>query len=105
LKTIIFAETKRDVQKLSDELSSRGFNTGSLHGDKRHRERVRILDDFKKNKISILVATDVAARGLDVPDITHVINYEIPKNYETYIHRVGRTGRANKRGFAFTFVS
>lgn len=104
-KTIIFAETKRDVQKLSDELSLKGFKTGSLHGDKRHRERVRILDDFKKNQISILVATDVAARGLDVPDISHVINYEIPKNYETYVHRVGRTGRANKRGYALTFVS
>lgn len=104
-KTIIFAETKRDVQKLSEELLNRGHKAGSLHGDKRHRERVRILDDFKKNQINILVATDVAARGLDVSDISHVINYEIPKTYDTYIHRVGRTGRANKKGFALTFVS
>jgi superfamily II DNA/RNA helicase len=103
-KTIIFAETKRDVQRLSDDLAQKGFKAGSLHGDKRHRERVRILDDFKKNSITILVATDVAARGIDVPDVSHVINYEIPRTFDTYIHRIGRTGRANKRGNALTFI-
>lgn len=103
-KTLVFAETKRSVQQLADDLKGRGFACGSLHGDKRQRERVRILGDFKTDKINILVATDVAARGLDVPDVSHVINYEIPQTYDTYIHRIGRTGRANKRGHALTFV-
>lgn len=103
-KTIIFSETKRDVQKLSDELKKEGFFVGALHGDKRYRERVSILNQFKENRITILVATDVAARGIDVPDISHVINYEIPQTYDTYIHRIGRTGRANKKGNALTFV-
>lgn len=103
-KTIIFAETKRDVQKLHEDLTSKGFKSGSLHGDKRHGERVRILESFKKNSITILVATDVAARGIDVPDVSHVINYEIPRSYDTYVHRIGRTGRANKKGNALTFV-
>ncbi len=103
-KTIIFAETKRDVQKLHEDLTSKGFKSGSLHGDKRHGERVRILESFKKNGITILVATDVAARGIDVPDVSHVINYEVPRSYETYVHRIGRTGRANKKGNALTFV-
>jgi len=103
-KTVVFAETKRAVQGLADELSKRGLNAGALHGDKRHRERVRTLDKFKKNHLHVLVATDVAARGLDVPDVTHVINYEVPQTYDTYIHRIGRTGRAGKQGAAFTFV-
>lgn len=103
-KTIIFAETKRDVQRLHEDLTSKGFKSGSLHGDKRHGERVRILESFKKNGITILVATDVAARGIDVPDVSHVINYEIPRSYDTYVHRIGRTGRANKKGNALTFV-
>jgi len=103
-KTIIFAETKRDVQKLHENLESKGFKSGSLHGDKRHGERVRILENFKKNGITILVATDVAARGIDVPDVSHVINYEVPRSYDTYVHRIGRTGRANKQGNALTFI-
>nr|MBP6908742.1 C-terminal helicase domain-containing protein [Candidatus Paceibacterota bacterium] len=72
--------------------------------DKRHNERVRTLNKFKENEINILVATDVAARGLDIPDVSHVINYEIPQTYDTYVHRIGRTGRAGKKGIALTFV-
>jgi len=103
-KTLVFAETKRSVQQLSEDLQRKGFACGSLHGDKRQRERVKTLDDFKKDKINILIATDVAARGLDVPDVSHVINYEIPQTYDTYVHRIGRTGRADKKGSALTFV-
>lgn len=103
-KTLVFAETKRSVQQLSEDLQKKGFACGSLHGDKRQRERVKILDDFKQDKINILIATDVAARGLDVPDVSHVINYEIPQTYDTYIHRIGRTGRADKKGSALTFI-
>ena len=103
-KVVIFAETKHGVEKLSVELNKRGFKAGSIHGDKRHNERQRTLKSFKENALNILVATDVAARGLDIPDVSHVINYEIPQTYDTYIHRIGRTGRANKRGVALTFV-
>jgi ATP-dependent RNA helicase RhlE len=103
-KVLIFAETKHAVERLSQDLIHRGFRAGSIHGDKRHRERQNTLAAFKDNKISILVATDVAARGLDIPNVSHVINYEIPQSYETYIHRIGRTGRANNRGTALTFV-
>lgn len=105
VKALVFAETKRSVQNICDQLSGFGLSCGSLHGDKRQRERVRILEDFKRSTITVLVATDVAARGLDVPDISHVINYEIPQTYDTYIHRIGRTGRADKKGIALTFVS
>lgn len=103
-KVVIFSEMKHAVEKLSNELVKRGFKSGSIHGDKRHNERVRTLRKFKDNEINILVATDVAARGLDIPDVTHVINYEIPQTYDTYIHRIGRTGRAGKKGMALTFV-
>ncbi len=104
-KVVIFSEMKHAVEKLSVELIKRGFKAGSIHGDKRHNERVRTLAAFKEDKINILVATDVAARGLDIPDVTHVINYEIPQTYDTYVHRIGRTGRADKKGVALTFVS
>ena len=103
-KVLIFREMKHSVDTLAKELIARGFKVGSIHGDKRSRERIRTLDLFKKNQISILIATDVAARGLDIPDVTHVINYDIPQNYDTYVHRIGRTGRAGKRGTALTFV-
>lgn len=103
-KVVIFSEMKHAVEKLSNELVKRGFKSGSIHGDKRHNERVRTLKKFKDGEINILVATDVAARGLDIPDVTHVINYEIPQTYDTYIHRIGRTGRAGKKGMALTFV-
>jgi ATP-dependent RNA helicase RhlE len=104
-KVLIFSEMKHAVEKLSVELIKRGYKAGSIHGDKRHNDRQRTLKKFKDNEINILVATDVAARGLDIPDVTHVINYEIPQTYDTYIHRIGRTGRASKKGVALTFVS
>ncbi len=103
-KVLIFRETKRDVDELERDLRARGFKVGAIHGDKRNRERVRTLEAFKTNNISILIATDVAARGLDIPDVTHVINYDVPQTYDTYVHRIGRTGRANKKGKALTFV-
>lgn len=103
-KVLIFAEMKHVVEKLSIELKNRGFKAGSIHGDKRHNDRQRTLAQFKDNALNILVATDVAARGLDIPDVTHVINYEIPQTYDTYIHRIGRTGRASAKGVALTFV-
>lgn len=103
-KVVIFSEMKHAVEKLSIELIRRGFRAGSIHGDKRHNDRQKTLQKFKNNEINILVATDVAARGLDIPNVSHVINYEIPQTYDTYIHRIGRTGRANKKGVALTFV-
>lgn len=104
-KVLIFSEMKHAVEKLSVELIKMGYKAGSIHGDKRHNDRQRTLKKFKDGEVDILVATDVAARGLDIPDVTHVINYEIPQTYDTYIHRIGRTGRASKKGVALTFVS
>ncbi len=103
-KVLIFREMKHSVDTLAKELAKRGFKVGGIHGDKRSRERIRILDSFKHDKINILIATDVAARGLDIPDVTHVINYDVPQTYDTYIHRIGRTGRSGKAGTALTFV-
>ena len=103
-KVLIFREMKHSVDTLAKELSHAGFKVGAIHGDKRSRERIRILDDFKKDKINILIATDVAARGLDIPDVTHVINFDVPQTYDTYVHRIGRTGRSGKKGTALTFV-
>lgn len=103
-KVLIFREMKHSVDTLAKELAQRGFKVGGIHGDKRSRERIRILDSFKRDQINILIATDVAARGLDIPDVTHVINYDVPQTYDTYIHRIGRTGRAGKKGSALTFV-
>lgn len=103
-KVIIFGRTKWGVQKVSDELVRRGFRAGAIHGNKNQNQRQRTLTQFKRNEISILLATDVAARGLDIDDVSHVINYDMPASYEDYIHRIGRTGRANKKGTALTFV-
>ncbi len=103
-KVLIFREMKHSVDTLAKELSQFGFKVGGIHGDKRSRERIRILDSFKQDKINILIATDVAARGLDIPDVTHVINYDVPQTYDTYVHRIGRTGRSGKKGTALTFV-
>ncbi len=103
-KVLIFGRTKWGVQKLSDELIKRGFNANAIHGDKRQNQRLRVLDQFKRNQIQILLATDVASRGLDIDNVTHVINYDPPESYEVYIHRIGRTGRAEKQGTALTFV-
>lgn len=104
-KVLIFREMKHSVDSLTKDLAKFGFKVGCIHGDKRSRERIRTLDLFKQDKINILIATDVAARGLDIPDVTHVINYDVPQTYETYVHRIGRTGRSGKKGNALTFVS
>jgi superfamily II DNA/RNA helicase len=103
-KAIVFDETQRSVERLSKELVARGFDADAIHGGKSQGQRQRALNRFKKNEISILVATDVAARGIDVNDITHVINFSQPQSYEDYVHRIGRTGRAGKTGHALTFV-
>jgi superfamily II DNA/RNA helicase len=103
-KVLIFGRTKHGVQKLSDDLIERGFKADAIHGNKNQSQRVRILDKFKRDFINILIATDVASRGLDIPNVSHVINYDLPESYEAYIHRIGRTGRADKRGVALTFV-
>lgn len=103
-RVLIFSETKRGVEKLSQDLITHGFKADSIHGDKRQSQRQRSLNDFKQDRIAILVATDVAARGLDIKDVTHVINYTSPQTYEDYVHRIGRTGRADALGKALTFV-
>lgn len=104
MKAIVFDETQRGVERLSKELIARGFDADAIHGGKSQGQRQRALDKFKKNQIKILVATDVAARGIDVIDITHVINYGQPNSYEDYVHRIGRAGRAGRTGYALTFV-
>lgn len=103
-KVLIFGRTKWGVQKLSDELVRRGFRADAIHGNKRQGQRLRTLSDFKNDRIQILLATDVAARGLDIPNVSHVINYDLPDTQDAYIHRIGRTGRADKKGIALTFV-
>lgn len=104
-KTIVFDETQRSVERLSKELLARGFEADAIHGGKTQGQRQRALDRFKRSQIKVLVATDVAARGIDVADITHVINYSTPQSYDDYVHRIGRAGRAGKTGHALTFVS
>ena len=103
-KVLIFGRTKYGVEKLAKALSRRHIHAESIHGDKAHNARLRALDAFKRGAVQALVATDVAARGLDIPAVSHVINYDLPNTYEDYIHRVGRTGRASMRGKALTFV-
>ena len=103
-KVLIFGRTKHGVERLSNSLNDRGFNALSIHGNKTQAQRRRSLADFKAGKAQILVATDVAARGLDIPGVSIVINYDAPENYLDYIHRIGRTGRANTKGKALTFV-
>lgn len=104
-KVIIFDDTQRSVERLSQELGARGFSVDAIHGGKTQGQRQRSLNKFKQNEIRILVATDVAARGIDVADITHVINYSMPQTYADYVHRIGRAGRAGKVGHALTFVA
>lgn len=103
-KVLIFVRTKHGVQKLSNELSYKGFRADCIHGNKRQNQRIKTLEKFKMDRINILIATDVASRGLDIPNVSHVINYDQPESYDTYIHRIGRTGRADKKGTAITFV-
>ncbi|MBI4824058.1 MAG: DEAD/DEAH box helicase [Nitrospirae bacterium] len=102
---LIFCHTKRDVDELSGKLQQMGYATGAIHGDFTQSFREEMMDKFKRSVIDILVATDVAARGLDISNVTHVINYSIPQNPDSYIHRIGRTGRAGKSGIAITFVT
>ena len=103
-KVLIFREMKRHVDGLAEELNKRGFKALALHGDMHNRERERAVKALEAGKVQVVIATDVAARGLDISDISLVVNYDIPNNYETYIHRIGRTGRAKKLGHALTFV-
>jgi superfamily II DNA/RNA helicase len=105
VKVLVFGRTKHGVQRLSDELAARGFKAGAIHGDKRQSQRNRTLELFKKDEINILIATDVASRGLDIPNVSHVINFDLPESRDAYIHRIGRTGRADKKGIALTFVN
>ncbi len=103
-KTVVFTRTKRAAAKLVEELNDRGFNAAAVHGDLNQEQRERAMAAFKAGKKDILIATDVAARGIDVNDVTHVINHTIPDDADTYLHRAGRTGRAGKTGIAVTFV-
>ncbi|WP_273755283.1 DEAD/DEAH box helicase [Bartonella sp. MM73XJBT.G] len=102
---IIFCNRKRDISELFRSLIKHNFNVGALHGDMDQYSRMNTLADFKNNKLTLLVASDVAARGLDIPAVSHVFNYDVPTHAEDYIHRIGRTGRANRRGKAFTIVT
>ena len=102
--TMIFARTKRTAQKVADDLAERGFAVGAVHGDLGQVAREKSLKSFRNHDIDVLVATDVAARGIDIDDVTHVINYQCPDDEKTYIHRIGRTGRAGRTGIAVTLV-
>ena len=102
---IIFCQTKLDTDSVANKLIERGYGAEALHGDVSQHQRERILAKFKKKSINILVATDVAARGIDVNDLTHVINYALPQDPESYVHRIGRTGRAGKKGIAISLIS
>jgi superfamily II DNA/RNA helicase len=103
-RTMIFTRTKRSAQRISDELRDRGFKATAIHGDLSQAVREKALKRFREGRADVLVATDVAARGIDIDDVTHVINYECPDNELTYVHRIGRTGRAGAKGVAVTFV-
>jgi ATP-dependent RNA helicase RhlE len=103
-KVMIFGRTKHGIEKLTKLLIQRGFRAASIHGNKSQGQRQRALAEFKNGHINLLLATDVASRGIDVEDVSHVINYDVPATYDDYIHRIGRTGRAGKTGFAVTFV-
>jgi superfamily II DNA/RNA helicase len=102
--SMIFARTKRTAQKVADDLTERGFAAAAVHGDLGQGAREKALRAFRSGKVDVLVATDVAARGIDIDDVTHVINYQCPEDEKTYVHRIGRTGRAGRTGVAVTFV-
>jgi superfamily II DNA/RNA helicase len=104
-RAIIFSGTKRNADQLARELAAQGHSSAALHGDMNQNARNRTIMNMRRGKIRLLVATDVAARGLDVSGITHVINYDLPKNAEDYVHRIGRTGRAGATGIAISFAS
>jgi len=103
--TIMFCKTKKGVDELVDALHGKGYSVEGMHGDMKQSQRMNTLAKFKSGQLHFLVATDVAARGIDVEDVTHVINYDLPQDIESYVHRIGRTGRANKEGIAYSFAS
>lgn len=103
-KVIVFGRTKWGIEKLSKTLQERGFKAMAIHGNKNQNQRQRAIDQFKGGQIQVLLATDVASRGLDIDDVTHVINFDQPATYDDYVHRIGRTGRAEKKGKAITFI-
>lgn len=103
-KVLVFGRTKWGMQKLTDELLRRGIRAGVIHGNKSQKQRQKALASFKNNQVSVLLATDVASRGLDIPNVSHVINFDMPASFDDYIHRIGRTGRADKKGIALTFI-
>jgi ATP-dependent RNA helicase RhlE len=104
-KVLVFAETKRWVSRICKDLRSAGIKADEIHGNKSQNYRINALNAFKSRKIQVLVATDVAARGLDISNVSHVINYQQPKDMDSYIHRIGRTGRAGELGKAYTFIN
>jgi len=103
-KVLIFGRTKHSADKLAKALKQRGVRVNAIHGNKSQNQRQRALDQFKDNYVQVLIATDVVARGVDIKDVSHVINYDFPESYESYVHRIGRTGRADAKGMALTFV-
>jgi ATP-dependent RNA helicase DeaD len=103
-RSLVFRRTKIGVDRLTEQLERRGVHARAIHGDLRQRERDRVMSDFRSGRLDFLVATNVASRGLDIPDIAHVINFDVPENADEYIHRIGRTARAGKKGSAVTFV-
>lgn len=103
-KVLVFGRTKFGMEKLARDLEQRGFKVAAIHGNKNQSQRQRALTEFKDSRVQVLLATDVASRGLDINDVTHVINFDLPESYEDYIHRIGRTGRANKLGAALTLI-
>jgi superfamily II DNA/RNA helicase len=103
-KVLVFGGTKHKLNRLERNLKNRGHKVAAIHGNKNQNQRQRVLAAFKNNHLQALLATDVASRGLDIDDVTHVINFDLPQTYEDYIHRIGRTGRVDKPGVALTFV-
>ena len=104
-QAVVFTATKRDADTIADRLNIAGFSAAALHGDMHQGARNRTLDSMRRGQVKVLVATDVAARGIDVPTITHVFNYDLPKFAEDYVHRIGRTGRAGRNGLAISLVN
>jgi superfamily II DNA/RNA helicase len=103
-KVLVFGRSKHGLERLVNDLTRRGFNVAAIHGNKSQGARQKSLEMFKSNRVRVLLATDVLSRGLDIDDITHVINYDLPESYEDYVHRIGRTGRADKKGVAVTLM-
>ena len=102
---IVFIRTKHRTERVAKQLSKKGFNAQAIHGGRSQGQRDKALDNFRRGRCKVLVATDVAARGIDIKDVSHVVNYDIPRSFDDYVHRIGRTARANKSGAAITFVS